>query len=456
VQVPDTGYARSGDLRLAYQQWGQGPRLLIVPALLSNMEVTWEHEYTLRIFDLLGRHVSVAQFDKRGIGLSDRPEEAPTLEERIADIVAVMDELGWESSSLLGVSEGGAMAQLFAVTYPERVEKLVLHNTFAPAQYRVLVQERTEAGDPPIPSPREMWAGFERLIDAWPEGVQEFVDWFMPSQSDNPSFRRWLGRLMRLSASPRDFRRQVESIWTLDPGDAPERITQPTLVVHVKGDRVLNVANGRVLAALVPDAAYVEVPGDDHFSWVLSNWRDVVDPVLEFVTGGPVATVATRRFATVLFTDIVDSTRRSADMGDAAWHELIDRHDRLARKIVDRYGGRVVKSTGDGLLVVFDVPAQGVDCGLALCAELHHLGLEIRAGLHAGEVEVRDDFDISGIAVNLAARVEQAAHNGELWASSTVRDMMLGGAATFTDRGEHTLKGIEGSWHLFAVEAPAA
>jgi class 3 adenylate cyclase len=261
---------------------------------------------------------------------------------------------------------------------------------------------------------------------------------------------------MRLSASPRDFRRQIESVMALDAGDAPERITQPTLVVHVKGDRVLNVATGRTLADVIPGARYVEIPGDDHFSWVQSNFREICDPMIEFVTGEPVTRVASRKFATVLFTDIVGSTRRSTAMGDAAWRELIDHHDRLARKIVDQYGGRVVKSTGDGLLMVFDVPSQGVACGAALCTELLNLGVEIRAGLHAGEIEVRDDFDIAGIAVNLAARVEQAANDGELWASSTVRDMMLGGSATFVDRGEHELKGIDGAWHLFAVEPPAA
>ncbi|HKC90152.1 MAG TPA: adenylate/guanylate cyclase domain-containing protein, partial [Candidatus Limnocylindria bacterium] len=163
--------------------------------------------------------------------------------------------------------------------------------------------------------------------------------------------------------------------------------------------------------------------------------------------------VTTRRFATVVFTDIVDSTRQSSAMGDAGWHALIDQHDRLARKIVDQHGGRVVKSTGDGLLAIFDVPSEGVACGVAMCRELRNLGVEIRAGVHAGEIEIRDDFDISGIAVNLAARVEQAAADGELWASSTVRDMMLGGAASFSDRGEHTLKGIDGNWRLFAVES---
>ena len=456
MQVPDVRYARSDGLRLAYQQFGEGPPLLIVPALVTNMEVSWEHEYLLRIYDLLGRHLSVVQFDKRGIGLSDRPEIAPTLEERIGDITAVMDEAGWERASLLGISEGGVMSQLFAATHPERVDRLILHNTLPSPRYWSRVFALAADGDPPLRPTQTVRSDFDRLADAWPECVEEFVEWFMPSQSENLAFLRWIGRFMRLSASPRDFRRQVDSILEIDAHDSPERITAPTLVMHVRGDRVMNVALGRVLAEVIPGAQYVEVLGDDHFSWVLANWRDLVDPMIEFVTGSSVARVTTRRFATVLFTDIVDSTRQSSSMGDAAWHALIDQHDRLARKIVDQHGGRVVKSTGDGLLAVFDVPSEGVSCGVALCRELRNLGVDIRAGVHAGEIEVRDDFDVSGIAVNLAARVEQAAADGELWASSTVRDMMLGGSATFADRGEHTLKGIDGVWRLFAVESPSA
>ena len=295
------------------------------------------------------------------------------------------------------------------------------------------------------------WARFESLAAGWPENSQEFVDWFMPGRSGDEAFVRWVGRFQRLSASPRDFRRQIESIFGLDAGDAPERIAAPTLVIHVTGDRVLPAAFGRILSEVIPDARFVEVEGDDHFSWALPNWRDVADPMIEFVAATTVERTATRRFATVLFTDIVDSTRQSAAAGDAAWRATIDEHDRLARKLVDKHGGRVVKSTGDGLLVVFDVPSQGVACGAAMVRELASMDVEIRAGVHAGEIEVHDDLDISGFAVNLAARVEQAAQGGELWASSTVRDLMLGGVATFEDRGEHALKGIDGEWRLFAV-----
>jgi class 3 adenylate cyclase len=455
VRVPDVSYAQSGDLRLAYQEFGDGPPLLVIPALLSNMEVSWEHEYVQRIFNLLGRHRRVAQFDRRGIGLSDRPEQPPSLEERIGDIIAVMDQLGWERASLAGVSEGGLMAQLFAATYPDRVDRLMLHNTFVSPGYYPRLRAHVEAGDAPILSGDEVISRFEHIADLWPDGVEEFVDWFMPGQSDNASFVRWAGRFMRLSASPRDFRRQIESVIDLDAGDAPERITQPTLVIHVKGDRVANIVHGRLLAELIPDAEFVEVSGTDHFSWVQANFRDICDPMIEFVTGRPAEPVAVRRFSTVLFTDIVGSTQRSAAIGDSAWHELLDQHDRLARKIVDQHHGRVVKSTGAGLLVVFDVPSDGVACGSALRDELHSIGIEVRGGLHAGEIEVHDDFDISGIAVNLAARVEQAATDGELWASSTVRDMMLGGSATFVERGRHQLKGIDGDWSLFAIDSAA-
>jgi len=451
VQVPETRYARSGDLRLAYQEYGAGPPLLIIPALVSNIEVSWEHEYMVRIYELMAKHVNVVQFDKRGMGLSDRTDTPPTLEERVDDIVAIMDAVGWDRASVLGVSEGGLMCQLFAATYPERVDKFILHNTVLPSRYYGRAAEHLEPDDPPIVSPDVVWARFESLANGWPENSQEFVDWMMPDQSTNDAFVRWAGRLQRLSASPRDFRRQIEGIFELDAGDAPERITAPSLVIHVKGDRVLPVAFGRTLADVMPDARYVEVAGDDHFSWALPNWRDIVDPILEFLTGAMVERIPTRQFATVLFTDIVNSTRQSAEVGDAAWRATIDTHDRLARKLVDRHAGRVVKSTGDGLLVVFDVPSQAVSCGVALLRELRSIGVDIRAGIHAGEIEVHDDLDISGIAVNLAARVEQAARDGELWASSTVRDLMLGGPAAFEDRGEHSLKGIDGTWRLFAV-----
>ena len=451
MQVPETHYARAGDLRIAYQQWGEGPPLVFIPALISNIEISWEHELYRRNFEHFGRHMTCVQFDKRGIGLSDRFDDVPTMEQRNEDIFAVMDAVGWERAHFLGVSEGAAMAQQFAADFPDRVESLTMVNTFVSPRYRDRHPSYVQEGDAPILGVDGIVERFMHIASLWSEDPRPMVEWEMPSAIDNESFIRWVGRLQRMSCSPKDFVKQLESVVALDAGDAPERITTRTLVLHVTGDRVLPVAGGRLLADLIPGATYVEVAGEDHFAWIMPTWREVDDALIEFATGLPVGKTSTRRFATVMFTDIVGSTRQSAERGDAAWRALLDSRDRIARGLVDQHGGRVVKSTGDGLLVIFDSPSQGIACGVGLRDSLAGIGIEIRAGVHAGEIEVHDDGDISGIAVNLAARVEQAAADGELWASPTVRDMMLGGATTVTDVGEHELKGIDGSWRLFSV-----
>jgi class 3 adenylate cyclase len=453
VQVPDVRYARSGDLRIAYQTWGEGPRLLYIADLISHVEVAWEHELYRRSLEHLGRYMTLAWFDKRGIGMSDRFDEAPTLDQRNQDILAVMDALGWERAHICGQSEGGIMAQLFAADFPERVESVTLTNTVAPSRYFDRLADHMRPDDPPPLNGAQIYAHFEQVLETWGEDATFQVAWELPSQAGNVSFERWMARLMRLAASPKDFKRQLDSVFALDAGDAPERISAPTMVMHVQGDRVLTVAMGRVLADVIPGAQFVEIDGADHFAWIMPNWREVTDIFIGFVTGKPVDRATSRSFATVLFTDIVDSTRQSASVGDARWREILDRHDRTARGLIDQHKGRVVKSTGDGLLAVFDMPTQGVKCGLELCEALRGIDIDIRAGIHAGEIELHDDGDISGVAVNLAARVEQHAADRELWASSTVRDLMLGGSTSFTDRGEHELKGIDGNWRLFSVTA---
>lgn len=453
MQVPETRYARVRDLRIAYQRWGEGPPLMICPALISNIEIWWEHELYRRTLEHIGKHMSCVTFDKRGIGLSDRFDEAPTLEQRNEDVMAVMDTVGWERAHFLGVSEGGVMGQLFAADSPERVESLILLNTFVSPRYRGRLPDYAEAGDPPLQTTEQIVGRFLKIAETWSEEPRHMVEWEMPSAIENESFTRWVGRLQRMSCSPRDFVHQLMSVAALDAGDAPQRISTRTLVMHVKGDLVLSVAGGRLLADLIPSATYVEIAGTDHFAWIMPNWREINDVIIEFATGKKVQRTTTRRFGTVLFTDIVDSTRRSAAAGDSKWRDVLDSHDRIARAVIDQHHGRVVKSTGDGLLAVFEVPSQGVSCGLAIREALSGIGVQIRAGVHAGEIEVHDDGDISGIAVNLAARVEQKAADGELWTSSTVRDAMLGGGASFVERGEHGLKGIDGSWRLFSVSA---
>ncbi len=453
MQVPETHYARVGDLRIAYQKWGEGPRLMICPALISNIEISWEHELYRRTLEHLGRHMTCVIFDKRGIGLSDRFDEAPTLAQRNEDTLAVMGAVGWERAHFLGVSEGGLMGQLFAADFPERVESLVLLNTFVTGRYRERLRDYIQAGDPTPQEKDEIVGRFLQIAESWSEEPRRMVEWEMPSAADNTSFTRWVGRLQRMACSPKDFVRQLMSVAGLDAGDAPERISARTMVMHVKGDLVLPVAGGRLLAELIPGATYVEIEGSDHFAWIMPNWREINDVIIEFVTGAKVQRATSRRFGTVLFTDIVGSTRSSSAVGDSKWREVLDSHDRIARAAIDQHGGRVVKSTGDGLIAVFEVPSQGVSCGIAMRESLSGIGVQIRAGVHAGEIEVRDDGDISGIAVNLAARVEQQATGGELWASSTVRDAMLGGSASFAERGEYELKGIDGRWRLFSVSA---
>lgn len=451
MQVPETRFARVGDLRIAYQQWGAGPPLLIVPDLVSNVEIMWEHELYRRCLEHLGQHMTCVYFDKRGIGLSDRFDEAPTPAQRNEDLIAVMDAVGWERAHLLGTSEGAYIAQAFAADFPERVESLALINTFVSPRYFGRILSHIRQGDPRINSGEDIYAHFMQVLETWGEDAYELVAWEIPGQAGNESFTRWMARLERMAASPRDFTRQLQSIMALDIGDAPERIKARTLVIHVKDDQVLSVAMGRLLSELIPGATYLELEGADHFAWILPNWRDVDDAIIKHAIGASLARATTRQFGTVMFTDIVDSTKQSAALGDASWRAVLDSHDRTARGLIDQHRGRVVKSTGDGLLAVFDAPSSGVECGMKLCDALRGIGIEIRAGVHAGEIEVHDDGDISGIAVNLAARVEQKAKNGELWASSTVRDMMLGGSASFTEQGEHELKGIDGAWRLFSV-----
>ena len=451
MAVPETHYADAGGLRIGYQMWGSGPPCLIIPALISNVEIAWEHELYRRTMERMGRFMTCVWFDKRGIGLSDRFDGSPTLEQRIDDITCVMDAVGWDRAHLHGTSEGALMAQLFAANYPERVLSVGLLNSIVPHKYRREVRARVEDDDAPIAGTRETVDRFLKIADTWGEDATFMVNYELPSQNGNEGVSRWMARLCRFSASPKDFRKQLESLVALDAGDAPERIQAPTQVTHVKGDRVLPVAGGRVLASIIPGATYLEIAGDDHFAWCMPNWREMLDAYIEFATGQSTHSTVTRKFASVLFTDIVNSTRRSSTVGDTSWRETLEGHDRVARDLIDRHNGRVVKSTGDGLLAMFDVPSQAVSCGVDMLHALADIGIAIRAGAHAGEIEVLDDGDITGIAVNLAARVEQKAGDGELWVSSTVRDMMLGGSTTFVDRGHHELKGIDDQWRLYSV-----
>ena len=448
MEVPEVKFARSGDVNLAYQRWGTGPDVVMVPPLVGNIEIGWEHELYRRSLEHFGGYVRALHFDKRGIGMSDRFEKHPTLDQRIGDITAVMDAEGVQRASLVGLSEGGLMAQLFAAMHPERVDRLVLINSMAGVS---AMSELPKYSHEPSPSADDILKIVFGLIDTWGSKPEYMVEWFMPGQLENTSFVRWVGRLQRQSASPADMRRQIESVASLDAAEHLAEIKAPTLVMHVVGDRILPVAGGRYLADRIPRAEYVEVQGDDHFLWVMPHWREINERWIEFITGNPCTDRNERRFATIGFTDIVDSTRRSREVGDEAWRTTLESHDRIVWKTVERHRGRVVKSLGDGVMLTFDAPSPAVACADELRRELGSIGLPIRCGLHAGEVEFRKDGDVAGLAVSLAARVGQAARDGAVFVSSTVRDLLLGSERKFESRGEHMLKGIEGSWHLYEV-----
>ena len=453
MDFPDIDFATTPDgVRIAYQQWGEGPPLIICPQIISNIEVHNEHEYYRRVREHVGRFFHCVEFDKRGIGLSDRIDgELPDLETRLQDITTVMDAMGWESAHFWGISEGAMMGQLFAADHPHRVRTLTLVNAFVSPRYVPRVAHHIRPGDAWALDRDAIWARFVEIAESWGVDAGPQVEWEVPSKVGDESFVRWMARVQRSAATATDFMRQLENIMELDSGDAPERITVPTLVQHVKGDRVLTVAMGRLLADLIPDAAYQEIEGDDHFSWILPNWREMADGFIEFAIGVRPDRATTRSFGTVLFTDIVESTERSAEVGDATWSDVLHEHDRISRRAVEEKGGRVVKSTGDGLLALFPMPSDGVDYAVQMRRDLAGAGVDIRAGLHCGEVELHDDGDISGVTVNLAARVEQSADDRAVWVSSTVRDMMMGSDVEFSDAGEHALKGIEGRWRLFSV-----
>ncbi|HUJ65524.1 MAG TPA: adenylate/guanylate cyclase domain-containing protein [Acidimicrobiales bacterium] len=448
MEVPSTRYANADGVHLAYQRYGAGPDVVVVPPLVSNVELFWDHELYRRVLEHVSRYLRVLHFDKRGIGASDRFEAMPTLEQRMSDIVAVMDAEGLERASVMGVSEGGLMAQLFAIHHPERVERLTLLNTSA------------VGGSPDVAAytrPSDPQYGLDRtaerlacLTENWGEDPQYLVDWMMPSQSENGSFVRWVGRLERLSATPADFARQVESLVGIEgSGISPKEIGAPTLVGHVAGDRCMPVAYGRYLAQVIPQATYVEFPGEDHFLWVMPNWRDIFDAWIGHVIGNTPPRNSERRFATILFTDLVGSTAAAGAAGDSSWRETLDSHDRICGGVIERHRGRIVKRTGDGLLAVFDAPSSAVTAGAELLGALAGIGLTMRAGLHAGEIEFREDGDLSGAAVNLAARVEEAAPPGYVFVSSTVRELLLGSDHQFVERGDFSLKGFDGTWRLY-------
>jgi class 3 adenylate cyclase len=440
--MPETKYARSGDYSIAYQVVGAGPiDLIYVPGFVSHVEIVWEEP---RVVDLIERVSSFARlllFDKRGTGLSDRvpPSELPTLEERMDDVRAVMDAVGSERAAVFGVSEGGPMSMLFAATYPERTSHLVLYGTQARFTY---------AEDHDWLPPKEEAVELGHLMnETWGKGP--LLNLFAPSLEEDERYSTWWARALRSAASPAGAAGIFKMVLDIDVRHVLESIRVPTLVLHRENDLIAPVLSGRYIAERIPGAKYVELPGEDHTPWV-GDVDALIDEIEEFVTGTRHAREPDRMLATVMFTDIVDSTVRASELGDQRWRELIERHDALMRRELERHRGREVKTMGDGFLATFDGPARGIRCALSATDAMRDIGVEIRAGLHTGEVEVMGD-DIAGIAVNIGARVGSAAGPGEVLVSRTVTDLVAGSGIEFADRGIHALKGVPGDWQLYAV-----
>jgi pimeloyl-ACP methyl ester carboxylesterase len=436
--IPETHYAQSGDVSIAYQVYGEGPRdIVYVPGIISNIELAWEDEPHVEFMLALAEYFRVIAFDKRGQGMSDPMDGPLSLEERMDDLRAVMDAAKSERAVVMGLSEGGPMSVLFATTYPERVEHLVLYGTYPCSPYML-----EPANLPPIAKM------LDQVEKAW--ATEAAILRFAPSMANDPDQVAKAMRFMRQTASPRMIRRLVEANTRIDVRAILKDVQVPTLVIHRRDDQAATADRGRYLADHIPDAVFLELPGQDHLPWI-GDYTTMVNAIHHLTTNASTTRQADqpiRKLATALFTDIENSTGLLTEMGDAAWRETLDRHDGLAREVIERHEGRFVKSTGDGCLAVFDGPTRAIRCAHALVGKLGEIGLTIRAGLHAGEIEPRSD-DVTGLAVHIAARVMEQADGGDVLVSRTVMDLTAGSDLTFDDAGIHTLKGVPGEFPLY-------
>jgi class 3 adenylate cyclase len=434
-------YARNGDIHIAYTIVGEGPLdLVVVSGALTNLEVLWENPDYRRFHEGLGAFARVILFDKRGMGLSDRVRVG-TLEERMEDVRAVMDATGSESAALMGNSEGGPMSILFAATYPNRTRALILSGAE--------VKEETTDDWPWGEGTRtefEEWMTPESILGRWGQGLS--VGYLMPSRKDDERLREWFGRLQVQSASPMEAIAFMRMGFEIDVRHVVPSVNVPTLIVHRVGDLVCHVGNARWLAQHIPAAKYVELPGDDHVAW--ADGDEILAEVREFLTGVREPAEPDRALATVLFTDIVESTERARELGDREWRSLLDRHHAAVRQELERFRGREVDTAGDGFFAVFDGPARGIRCARAIVDAVGSVGLDVRAGMHTGEVELAGDA-VRGISVHTGARIASLATAGEVLVSGTVKDLIAGSGIDLEDRGVHELKGIPGEWRVYAV-----
>jgi pimeloyl-ACP methyl ester carboxylesterase len=438
---PQTHYALSGDVNIAYQVIGQGPiDLVFVMGWVSNIDEFWTEPSFASFLQRLARFSRLIVFDKRGTGLSDRVDEKnlPTLEQRMDDVRAVMDAAGSQKAALLGISEGAPMCSLFAATYPERTAALLMFGGYARA----------------MRAPDYEWGRTEEEVRAWLEVVRTKwgsgplgIETRVPSRVNDERFAQWWTHYLVRSASPKAVTALTRMNMEVDMRHVLPAIRVPTLIMHRIGDRTLPVEGSRYMARQIAAARLVEFAGDDHLPWT-TDPESVLAEIEAFVTGARPVEEADRVLATVMFADIVESTQRAASIGDRAWTKELQEFYGLARRQLERFRGREIDTAGDGYFATFDGPARGVRCAQSIAREVAQLGLSVRAGLHTGEVEVLGD-KVGGIAVHIGARIAGHAGPGEVVVSNTVKDLVAGSGLQFEDRGVRPLKGVPGEWHLY-------
>ena len=427
----------SGPVRVAYQVVGQGPPdLVCVPSSVSHLEVFWEEPSVARYLSRLASFSRLILFDKRGVGMSDRFDGVPTLEERMDDVRAVMDAVDSPRAALLGMSEGGAIAAMFAATYPQRVSSLVLLGMAT----RCWVPADVDFDDPAVIAYIDEHFGDGSSIESG-----------APSVADDPRVRAWAGRVERLGMTPTSLRTLLKTNTSFDARSVRPPVSVPTLVIHRTGDQTVAAEQGREAARLIPGARYEELPGSDHLPY-FDEPDKTLALVEEFVTGRRHAPESDRVLATVMFTDIVDSTGHTSRLGDRRWKDLLAQYDAMVERHLGEFRGQLVKTTGDGSVATFDGPGRAVEGAAAVRDGAHRLGIEIRTGLHTGEIELRPD-DITGLAVVIAQRISASAHANEILVSSTVRDLTVGSTIAYEPRGERELKGVPGTWTILAALA---
>jgi class 3 adenylate cyclase/alpha-beta hydrolase superfamily lysophospholipase len=434
-------YATTPDgTQLAYQVFGQGTRdLLLVWGGISHIELLWDDPTLDRIFRRLGTFARVIQFDRRGTGMSDRPATPATIEQRMEDALAVLDAAGSTRACVLGESEGSPPSCLLAATHPSRVSGLIL--------YGPVIRMIGDKGFPWAPTREVFDDALEATTAAW--GSEDLTWAWAPSAGEDPRAREFVARFVRLSSSPSAYRDQMRLNAAIDVRSILPMIAVPTLVCHRRDDSAINVGQGRYAASHIPDAEWVELMGDDHLL-IAGDPEPLLDAIEVFMTGIRSEHDVNGFVTTVAFTDIVDSTQIASRLGDQRWRELLDNHDAILRTLLRRFSGREVNTTGDGMVASFEGPARAVEWARAVVHAARDLGIEVRAGVHTGACEIRGK-DLAGVAVHVAARISALAGPGEVLMSQTVRDLLPGSGIAVSERGSHTLKGLDRQWLLFAV-----